>query len=250
MMGRINARPAPMSIRSALLLLACSAGAAAAAPPEIVFLAPLNHAMPVAQFDNGALTGGILKDLGDAIAARLKRQARYVPVPSKRVSMALVNREGDGVCYVLPAWIDGDFNWTVPVVPNSVAVVAHGNVPVIHQLTDLADIRVGTVLGYRYGPLWEKLGGHLKRDDAASTQLAIGKLMAGRVDYAVLETLTVDWYLRTNHATGLRTDLVFYSFVGRCAFNKSSSIPFKDIDRAVTDLVGSGAVDAILARYR
>jgi ABC-type amino acid transport substrate-binding protein len=239
-----------MSIRSAFMLLAWSTGAAAAAPPEMVFLAPLNHAMPVAHFQDGALTGGILKDLGDAIAARPRRHARYLPVPSKRVSMALASHEGDGVCYVLPDWIDGDFNWTAPVIPNSVAVVAHGNVPVIHRLTDLADTRVGTVLGYRYGPLWERLGSHLKRDDAASTELVINKLVAGRANYAVLETLTVDWYRRTYPTTGLRTDLVFYTFVARCAFNKSATIAFKDIDRAVTDLVGSGAVDAILARYR
>ena len=34
-------------------------------------LAPLDQAMPIARFQNGAISGGIVKDLGDALAQRL-----------------------------------------------------------------------------------------------------------------------------------------------------------------------------------
>ncbi|HZX28525.1 MAG TPA: ABC transporter substrate-binding protein, partial [Telluria sp.] len=144
-----------MRLRFACLCaLAC--GPAAAGPAEIVFLAPQNHAMPIARFEHGRLAGGILKDLGDAIAARLGVPARFVSVPSKRVALALRAGEADGVCYVLPGWIDGDYRWTQPIIPNGVAVVAHGGAPVVHSLSDLAGHRVGTVLGYRY-PLLEQV---------------------------------------------------------------------------------------------
>jgi ABC-type amino acid transport substrate-binding protein len=231
-----------------LTLFACAARAQA--PPDIVFLAPLNHAMPIARFEGGALTGGILKDLGDAIAQRLHRQARYVAVPSKRVALALSGQEADGVCYLLPGWIDGDYHWSRPLIPNNVAVVAHRDVPVIRSIAQLAGVRVGTVLGYRYEPLEKALGSRFVRDDAASTEQMFAKLLAGRVDYAMLEQMTIGWYLRNQPGAKLRADVVIASFKASCAFSKASRIPFADLDRAIDAVAADGTVDTILSHYR
>src|SRR5471030_2525969 len=83
-----------------LLLVPTMAGAAEA--PPLLFIAPTNHSMPMARFQNGELTGGLLWDLGELIARRMGRRAVFVSIPSRRVSDALSDGHADAVCYVLP----------------------------------------------------------------------------------------------------------------------------------------------------
>ena len=49
------------------------AAPALAATPDLVMLTPQESTMPMARFEQGALSGGMLKDVGDALAQRLGR---------------------------------------------------------------------------------------------------------------------------------------------------------------------------------
>lgn len=241
-----------MQLRSilAFLLALALCPAVFAAEPEIVFLAPTSSAMPMARFSDGRLEGGIIRDLGDAIAQRLGRQARYLVLPGKRVEAALQGGQADGVCNVLPGWITGELSWTRPLIPNAGVVVSHRDAPVIRNLGELAGQRVGTVLGYKYPALEPMLGKIFLRDDAVTMEHAFLKLEAGRNKHAFAERLELDYETRVNKVMALREDLVFESYKTACAFSRNSKVPFADIEQAIAALVGSGAVDAILARYR
>ena len=61
------------------------------------FIAPENLSMPLAGFKNGELTEGIIKDLGEAIAARMGRKAVFIAIPSKRAQQFLGGGEGDEI---------------------------------------------------------------------------------------------------------------------------------------------------------
>lgn len=239
-----------MNPRSASILMLLVSSYAMAGPAELVFLAPRDHAMPLTQFRDGILTGGILKDLGDEIARRIGRHARFVTIPSKRVSLALAAGEADGICYVLPQWIDGDFNWTQALIPDAVTIVGRPGTPILHKLDDIADRRVGTVLGYRYPAITSALGAHFRRDDAPNSDQLLAKLLAKRVDYAVLEQLTVSWYQNIEPKTAPRADFSVQTILAPCAFIKTSAVPFADVDRAVVAIASDGTLSAILARYR
>ena len=110
-----------MSVKSVRRTLALWVSAA---EPEIVFVAATNHAMPLSQFQASVLTGGILKDPGDAIAQRMKRRARFISLPSRRVNLAMLNGEADGVCYVRPRWLEGSFYWSRPLIPAAAVLVS------------------------------------------------------------------------------------------------------------------------------
>jgi len=56
-------------------LLLCAAPIAWAGG-EVVFVASENNTMPLAAFEDGQISNGIVKDLGQAIARRLGRTAR------------------------------------------------------------------------------------------------------------------------------------------------------------------------------
>lgn len=224
-------------------------GAAHAAPPEMTFLAPTNHMMPFASFHDGEISGGFLKDIGEVLAQRMGYTARFITVPGKRVPYALTQGEADGVCFVLPHWIDGKYNWTRPTIPGAGVVVAHTSAPVLRSLKQLANERVGTVLGYRY-PELDALGNGLQRDDAPSVQHSLVKLVAGRSRYAIVDLSTIEYYLKTNPAVPLRIDLTYVKYKASCAFSVSSHIKFAEVERVLAGMVEDGTLEAILARYR
>ncbi len=231
-----------------LVLLACSA--ARAAQDEMVFIAPTNHAMPLAQFKDGRINNGILMELGIAIAHSLGRTARFVSVPSKRVSMVLAKGEADGVCYVLPHWIDGDFLWSRPLIPNRVLLVSAPATPPVRTLADLAGKKVGTVAGYRYPEFEEALGKQFIREDAPTSELSVSKLVAGRTNYAIIGQSMFDYQKRSDRTFTARADLVVTSVMTRCAFSRLSKIPFVQVDKAINALADQGSVEEILSRYR
>ncbi|MES2325064.1 MAG: transporter substrate-binding domain-containing protein [Pseudomonadota bacterium] len=231
-----------------LLLVYCPGSSAAGG--EIVFIAPLSSAMPFARFADGQLSAGILKDLGDAIAGKLGREARFVSIPGKRVGQTLSAGLADGVCNVMPAWIPGDFAWSRPLIPNAGVVVSRSDAPVIRTIGDLAGLRVGTVLGYRYPSLEPVIGKLFIREDARTVEQVFLKMHVGRNKHSIVERREFEYELHTNKASTLREDLVYETYKTSCAFSRASKIAFADIDQAIAALVSAGAVDAIIARYR
>ncbi|MES2048051.1 MAG: transporter substrate-binding domain-containing protein [Pseudomonadota bacterium] len=239
-----------MSIRHLLFTLALLHGVAHAAKPEIVFIAPTNHTMPLAEFVGDKLQRGILKDLGEAIAERLGLHARFLALPSKRVSAALRAGDADGVCYVLPNWIEGEFNWSQPVIPNSGIIATRLDTPSIGSIQALSDLTIGTVLGYQYPQFDPVLGSHFKREDAPTMESNLQKLAMGRMDYAIVEQNTLDYHNSRVPQHRLKQALVFASFKAQCAFSQKSTVPFADIKLAIDALLLDKSIEKILARYR
>jgi ABC-type amino acid transport substrate-binding protein len=239
-------------IRTALLTLyACAQGAAMAAEPQdIIFIAPTNHTMPMAQFQDGMLVDGLLKALGDMIARRMSRRAVYVSVPSKRVGEVLSAGGADALCYVMPVWIDGQYNWTKPFISSTAVVVARKEAPVVKTLGDLAGKPVGTVIGYRYPEIERVLGKHFVREDAPTTDLNFRKLIVGRMQYATIDQIAFEYRMRQDPTLALRQDVAYASVMTQCAFSLGSHIPFAQAEQAIASLVEDGSIKALLAQYR
>lgn len=140
------------------ILPLCALTTVHAAPGEFIMIAPLDQAMPIVRFENGILTGGILKDLGDAMARRLGRRPVYISIDVPGVKQTLTSGRADGMCYVMPFWIDGDYHWSTPLLPDTEMVVARGDAPTIGSLRGLRNKPIGTVAGYRYPRIEQVLG--------------------------------------------------------------------------------------------
>ena len=240
-----------MLMRSLQTLLLClPLATASAAQGELRMLAPLNHVMPLARFHDHKLDGGILKDLGDAIARRMGRRAVYVSVAVDQVGPALEHGKADGLCYARPFWIDGDFDWSRPLIPDAELVASALDAPVVASLLDLRDRPVGTVAGYRYPRVEQVLGLRFQRRDAATMEQSLRAMTAGSTRHTVLNRATMLYQLKHNKSLKLRADLVLASFTAQCAFSKRSKLAFGDVDRAINTLIDDGSVEAILERYR
>ncbi|MBH9576600.1 substrate-binding periplasmic protein [Inhella proteolytica] len=234
----------------ALLLASCLCAAAQA--QEIVFVAPTNHTEPIASFGaGGLLQGGILKDIGDRLAERLQRKPRYLPVPSRRVSETLRKGEADLVCYVLPGWLEGEYRWSVPVLPNAEVVAARPEAPDIQRLDELQNQQVGTVIGYGYTHLLAEPGQPLPfiRQDALNTRSNLDKLAAGRMAYAISEELTLRDYVRRHPKSRLRVVMTVARYTAQCAQSLQSRLDFEGINQQLAAMVREGEIRRILARY-
>lgn len=239
----------PKRLILALALLA-TPGPVRAADEELRMIAPLNQTMPLVQFHGDKLSGGILKDLGDAIAQRLGRRADFVSVAGDQVAAALSSGKADGICYVRPFWIDGEFDWSRPLIPDAELVASLPDAPVVRSLLDLRDRPVGTVASYRYPRVEQVLGLRFQRQDSPTMEDNLRRLGPGGPRHTVLGRSTLDYYLKINKGLKLRPDLVVASFTAQCAFSRQGHIPFSDIDKAINSLIADGSVKAILARYR
>lgn len=240
----------PRHLRHLPLALCLTSACAFAGPGELVMLAPIDQAMPIVRFQNGAISGGIVKDVGDALAQRLGRRPVYLNADTPDVTPALSSGRADGMCYVMPFWIDGDYNWSPPLLPDAEMIAARSDAPHLRSLKDLKDKPVGTVVGYRYPRVQLVLGDRFKRVDAASMDKNIEQMVAGKVPYTMIGEATLNYLHRIHPGLKVRPDLVFSSYKAQCAFSLKSAIPFDEVSKAIDALIKDGSIDQIMARYR
>jgi len=234
---------------AAVLLGWALAHAEPSATGEVVFIAAMNHTAPLSTFAGDRLEAGIVKDLGDALAARLGLRARYLGQPAKRAPLALRDGLGDLLCYTRPQWIGPDFAFTLPVLANAEVVVARAEAPVLRRLRDLQGQRVGTVLGYVYPEVDTALGDDFKRDNVNDMTANVRRLLAGRSPYVLADRLVLRDLQRRHPSLGLREDLVINQFTAACALSPRSTLSLTGVNAALKALLAEGEVQRILDRY-
>ena len=215
----------------------------------IVFATSAANTPPLADVQDEKLTGGILKQLGDAIAIELHRKALYVVLPRKRLVMELEKGMVDGVCYYRPEWLEAKLNWSPPLIPNEILLVGREGLPAPKKLEDIKGKTIGMVLGYKY-PELDVINGNYRRDDAITMTGNIKKLGLGRDDYAVVDRLSLDYSRKSEPGLRKISILPITKISASCGFSSVSKIPFNDIDDAIQKIIKQGTVRSILAGYR
>ena len=242
---------APMKNRlilSSLLTLLLPAHGA-----DLVFAVSTGSAMPMTEFKKEQLTGGLLKDFGDALAAELNMTPRYLILPRKRVEAALHAGQADLLCDLRPEWLDSvGWQWTGTVFSNVMIVASRSDTRPIARLSDMAGQRVGTVLGYRYPEVERRMGARFQRDDAASDELNTGKLLNGRFNYMKSNAIYYDYQRKVHPGGGRLNPAVFpiRPFDTYCALPPQGRLKLAEVDQAIAALRKRGAMQQILARYR
>lgn len=220
---------------------------------EIVFAVSTGSAMPMTQFKKEELTGGLLKEFGDALARELGMTPRYLSLPRKRVEAALHAGQADLLCDLRPEWLDSSgWQWTGTVFSNVMIVASRADTPPIARLSDMSGQRVGTVLGYRYPEVERRMGARFQRDDAASDDLNTGKLLNGRFNYMMSNAIYYD-YQRKVHPGGARLNRSVFPirpFDTYCALPPGGRLDLDTVDRAIAALRKRGTMQQILDRYR
>lgn len=232
-----------------LCVLPTVAGMASAASLNIVV--DDSTEMPLAELRDEQLLQGWHKDIGVLLAARLGREPRFLIRPRKRLPVSLASGDADIVCGYLPAWLPGPFLWSVPVAEHTDVLVTLRRAPRPSTLAAVADQPIGTVLGFHYPELEAALGPHFIRDDAPQMQASLEKLVAGRINHAVINSQYLDYQIKRGlfrHA--LHPRLLVSRTRVQCALSPHSSVSLAELNRAIQQLRRGGQLQAAYNRYR
>lgn len=220
---------------------------------DIVFGVSTGSAMPMTGFRHDVLTTGLLKDFGDALARELHLAPRYITLPRKRVEEALANRRVDLLCDLRPEWLDEKrWQWSDTVFTNHQIVASRADTAPLTRLAALNTERVGTILGYRYPEVEAVLGDRFQRDEAASDDVNLTKLLSGRFDYLLANSLYYD-YQRKVHPERERLHRNYFKlseFDTYCALPPDGRVQLAQVNRAIAMLRKRGDMQAIMDHYR
>ena len=208
--------------------------------------------MPQGRFERDHLVGGIHYDVGQALAKKLGREARFRVFPRKRVVDELLNgSEADLVCGYLPAWLPGVTAWSRPFLPDEQWLLSDRRVPAPRDLAELSGQRVGTVLGFVYPEMQQLLGPDFIREDAPDAGANLRKLSLGRMSHAIVGRVQFEYQMRLGaYKLDLHAPLVISSYQSQCGLARRGSVSLAELNKAIAALQAEGALQRILAKYR
>jgi ABC-type amino acid transport substrate-binding protein len=237
-----------MKAISALLLAFLAIGPARA--DKVVMLVDTGTEMPMADIRSGEVVGGIHKDLAQALARKMGRTAVALPMPRKRIAMALASGQGDVLCMYLPEWLPGRFGWTQAFMPQTEMVITSLAAAQPQSLLELWGQPIGTVLGFQYPEMERAMGSGFVREDAHSNLANLRKLAAGRLRHVATIKSFYDYQLHKGEKISVHQPLVVRSYLTRCAVSEKGRVALADVDAAITLLVREGAIGKILSNYQ
>lgn len=245
--------------RYAMLVLLCGSLSAvqAADKPVLRFIVGSDWAPPYIELREERPVGGLAFQLMEAIARAADAQPSYLVLPPKRTKAALLAGEGDLMCLLNPEWL-AEFVSPERIGPEMVliedvlAVTAAAGDAQPLDLQAQRGLRVGTVRGYRY-PKLEPLfhDGRLMRDDAATQQGVIEKLVRGRTIVAIVDRLVLAQHNRRHPADqSLRVMQVVTQTKTHCLLGGKTRLPADQLQRALRAVVDRGELGRLMQRYR
>lgn len=234
-------------------LLGISLSASASEPP-LRFAVTDSWAMPMAQFERGRPTQGILYDIMLSLATQVGVPAQFHVLPRTRVQSAMEHGEIDVRCYAAQSWLpnqSGDYIWSLPLLFQRDLLVSRQGPPTSVDAKTLPRQSIGTVLGYTYPtlqPLFDS--GQLQREDARNQEQVLEKLLAGRYRYAVSNQWTLDWLnQRLPPEQKLQGVAVLQEQQVGCYVRNDPNVPVQRILRTLLRIKMSGEIDDIIRLY-
>jgi len=148
-----------------------------AASQELIFTYWLEALEPFAIRYDHKLTGGMVKDIGDELAARMKLEPKYIELPTKRVAIMVAEGDAHISCLTNPKWEEKpeSYHWSPVLFEGSDNfLVRLDQEDSIKTIDDLKGKHVGTYNGYVYS---EEITALFNKGEAEPVQ--IGNLETG-----------------------------------------------------------------------
>jgi len=186
------------------------------------------------------ITGGILKNIADALAQELKiKTVTMVLIPQKRIGPSLISGDISMVCFSHESWfpptIASQLLWSDEIFTNTNYIVAINAKPV-QKVEDLFGKQVGTNVNYYYkklDPYFEK--NKITKDPGPNSSNNIKKLTHGRIDYLLISNLEFDFY-KKKHPNLRSYDIGLDTVKVKCALSKKASITLEHLNKAIAAL--------------
>jgi len=223
----------------------------------LIFAYGPGNGPPFAIINQGQLSGGLFKDMGDVLAKHTGLDVSYRQVPTKRASSLLISGEVNSLCMTHPDWIDDheQLFWS--------QIIAHDYDHVmslkrrhlsINAYQDLHGLTIGAMTGYIYFPklMQQFTQGTVTRRDYNSLQSLYSSLLANRLDGAVDSLISINYRKKTQqkYQPLQVSKLVVYQYDLYCAFNMSLQGVRKKIEDGIQVMLDEGEFKQIINRYK
>ncbi len=218
---------------------------------DFKMIVDLSTEMPLADVRGDKLVDGIHRWLGFALGKELNRKPVFLLLPRNRIGLALESGEGDLACQFRPEWLTGRFDWTIPFMPNGVLLISDLHVSEPNSLAKLANVPIGTVLGFSYPEVDQILGARFLREETRSASLNLKKIEAGRMHYALVGELFFYYQKKIGQfKTPIHKPVVVTHYIAQCAVSRHGQVKVTDINSAIEKIQKNNELQAIYDRYR
>ena len=211
---------------------------------------------PYVLIDKRQLTGGVLKELMDALSKQSGLGMEYVLTAKRNQDMAMQEGKIDGICLINPSdEVSSDnYLWSVPLyTEEDVLIVRRDNANSLQSLESLFGHKIGAIEAHHHPKLDPYFKNNsIERIDNKKLANNINQLRFGIVDAVVDTKLSVGHCMKKrniddNFVISNRTidqqDL-------HCMFRKDMNVPIEKINAALTTLKQKGVIDRIINKYR
>lgn len=206
---------------------------------------------PYAIFDTqNRLTGGVAKELLDALALQLKRDVVYLDLPRGRVVEWLVTDKADISCFLNPQWVPANYqlSWTPVLFSTRQFIIRRIQDSPVRSNQDLFRKRIGTTRGFSYPELEHLFQTESAvRDDAESLEKNIQRLQQGRLDLVMTVDLSYGHYQQHFDTSKLAADPLWAKAAEvYCALNPKNELLVQQIQQQLVLMQQQGVIDHIL----
>lgn len=204
----------------------------------------------------GHVTGGLLTELGNALAHSLGTTAVHTIHSRRRIEAAVAEGEADISCYSSPQWTDykGRLDWTVPTLPQIERVVVLKDHPVLQRIPDdFLDKRIATMWGYHYATIQPLFDSHqaVRVDDTHVANM-FRLVETGLADALISSEAEIEGYFAQRPGTRDRFSVgtaPFSIVATQCYVSPKSRWSLPSINKALTNMVTRGDVERMAKRY-
>ena len=224
---------------------------------QLIFTYWLEALEPFAIRSEHKLTGGMVKDIGDELAARMKLEAKYIELPTKRVAIMVTEGDAHVSCLTNPKWEENpkNYHWSPVLFQGSDNfLVKQDRVGSIKTISDLKGKRVGTYNGYVYR---EEIMVLFDKGEADAVQ--IGNLETGirlvkmdRLDTVIDFGSILEYEIKKRNLDETLTiapvDADVFDF--HCSYSLKAPFDARVLDAHIEQMKQEGFFDQVQNKYR
>ena len=240
------------------LVASCAAFASALqAEDTLTFSYWTKASAPFVFVKGNKLEGGIIRDLGEALASKLGKQAEFINLPSRRIEPYLISGDVDFDCVTNPIWKDkaDAYRWSPALFDGADRfLVREGKNNDITAFIDLKGKILGIYQGYVYHPdimsMIDK--GEVATVKVSDVEKGVYLLGLKRIDALIDFGVILAYQIKDQNLKGTMTMASHPAdtFKLHCAYSHKVGVDYKLIDNAFRELSQDGSIQRILGKYR
>lgn len=211
---------------------------------------------PYVFIDKRELTGGVLKELMDALSKQSGIKMEYILVSKRNQDIEMKTGKIDGRCLINPDDLlnSADYLWTSAIYEEEdVLIVRKEDAKNIQNVNSLLGHKIGTREAHSYPGLSPYFKNnsieHVENKKLANN---INQLRFGLIDAVVDTKLAVGYCIQKKNIEDifLVSNKVIDKQELHCALRKDKSVSLKKINSALVVLKEKGVIEQIIQKYR